>query len=532
MKLYFTGNQPRLPETDPRRDRTAGMPRLPSHLLERHRARALRPGDAPLASGSAAPNGTVYRYSRLMMCHQLLQNREQLDELDAAMSVQGIQVDRSGLGGKDLSPRFHRASLKLGERAAPAALDAWQVLQNIRGAAAGGRCSSDILGRMRLEHLLIGSALQGAGAMFATDDEGWPGGGVPDPGNYIFQNYSGRLPVDIAVPMPIRRPLSQIPGGRRPVVAVLDSGVAPEHPAFEISERQENADTFITVDSQLQDVLRGEADQEAPIIDGPWDSVTTDDSLTGEVASHYGHGTFIAGLIRQIAPDAQVRSIRVMQNDGVVYEHECLGALTALAEEVERARNGDDTAQPVDAVCLSFGYVDESPDDQVSGGLQAVVQRLTALGVPVIAAAGNGASTRPFYPAAFAAEPRPQQAAPVISVGALNPSGSVAMFSNGGPWVSCFATGAALVSTYPSGVNGSDNPGRTSHLGDRMRESFDPDNFGAGYAIWSGTSFSAPVVAAKLAAALVENAEIAELAPHDAPAVTHRVQSAIKAIGG
>ena len=199
---------------------------------------------------------------------------------------------------------------------------------------------------------------------------------------------------------------------------------------------------------------------------------------------------------------------------------------------MERARDGDDTAQPVDAICLSFGYVDEDPDDKVHGALSTVIKRLTALGVPVIAAAGNYASARPFYPAAFAAEPQPQQAAPVISVGALNPNGSVAMFSNEGPWVSCYATGAALASTYPTYADGADYPARGNKRGGRHRESLDPDDFGSGYAVWSGTSFAAPLVAGKLAAALVANADIADLAATDTQSVTHRVQSAIKAIGG
>jgi hypothetical protein len=38
----------------------------------------------------------------------------------------------------------------------------------------------------------------------------------------------------------------------------------------------------------------------------------------------------------------------------------------------------------------------------------------------------------------------------VISVGALNLNGTKAMFSNDGDWVTAFALGAAVVSTYPS----------------------------------------------------------------------------------
>ncbi|HZE40718.1 MAG TPA: S8/S53 family peptidase [Stackebrandtia sp.] len=534
MKLYFTGETPRLPESNSRRDRTAGVPNLPDSLLDRHRARVLRPGDAPLAAGSPTPGSTIYRYNRVLMCHRLLGNDEQLAELDAALAVHGMRIDREHLGKVPHDKRMRRARVTLGERATPDTVDAWRVLQTLRGAVSGGRCSQDVLKRLRLEHLLVGSALQGAGAAWVgTERTGSPGSGGPfENGGPAGYTYPSRTPVDMVLPMPSRRPLEALTGKRRPVIAVLDSGVTPAHPAFDISDRQEQRDTFITVDSKLQELLANEADPESPHIEGPWDSMDTDGSLLGEVTSHFGHGTFISGVIRQLAPDAQVRSIRVMQNDGIVYEHECLGALTALADEVERARNGDDSADPVDIVSLSFGYVDEDPDDQVHGALRDAIGRLTSLGVPVIAAAGNFASNRPFYPAAFAAEPQPQQAAPVISVGALNPNETLAMFTNEGPWVSCYATGASLVSTYPTYADGDASPSLANDHGTRYRESLDPDDFTSGYAIWSGTSFAAPIAAAKLASAMIDNSDLADLAPQDAQSVTHRVQSAIKAIGG
>ena len=533
MKILFTGETPRLPESDPQRDRSAGVPRLSDHLLTKHHARLLRPDDAPVMAGAAAPGATVYRYNRLLMCHRLLGDQEKLSEMDQALASRGLRVDRSVLGKGPLSPRFHRVDVAVGDAERPGTVDAWQVLQNLRGAVDLGHCSPEVTSRMRLEHLMVGSALQGAGAFLGMgDDQGEPRGGVPVPGNYLARAYSGRMPVDLVVPMPRRRPLSAVPGGRRPVVAVLDSGVSPTHPAFEVSERQDRADTFVTVDSALQEELAAGADPESPQIHGPWDVMVTESSLTGEITSHFGHGTFITGLIRQLAPDAQVRSIRVMHNDGMVYEHECLAALVSLVEEVERARAGDPTAQPVDLVCLSFGYTDEDPDDRPGGPIAAAIDRLTDLGVPVVAAAGNYASTRPFYPAAFAAGSRPQQAAPVISVGALNPNGSVAMFSNDGPWVSCFATGAALVSTFPTYADGAENPWRSSRPGGRHRETMDPDDFGSGYAVWSGTSFAAPLVAARLAAALLDHADTTDLASQELAAVTHRVQAAVKAIGG
>lgn len=39
----------------------------------------------------------------------------------------------------------------------------------------------------------------------------------------------------------------------------------------------------------------------------------------------------------------------------------------------------------------------------------------------------------------------------------------------------------------------------------RTREGFDPDNFAAGFGIWSGTSFAAPLLAGQIAATLLRD---------------------------
>jgi subtilisin family serine protease len=89
---------------------------------------------------------------------------------------------------------------------------------------------------------------------------------------------------------------------------------------------------------------------------------------------------------------------------------------------------------------------------------------------------------------------------PLLSVGALNPDGSTALFSNGGDWVLAFEVGAALVSTFPVTFNGGAQPSvRVETYTGRPRSTIDPDSFASGFGTWSGTSFSAPVLAARLA---------------------------------
>ena len=99
-----------------------------------------------------------------------------------------------------------------------------------------------------------------------------------------------------------------------------------------------------------------------------------------------------------------------------------------------------------------------------------------------------------------------EDSVPIVAARALNPNGStVALFSNDGPWIGCSAPGGAVFSTMPA-FNGGNQPLArvTSDFGSgvRVRESIDPDDFRGGFAVWSGTSFAAPLIAGAVASAL------------------------------
>jgi subtilisin family serine protease len=89
---------------------------------------------------------------------------------------------------------------------------------------------------------------------------------------------------------------------------------------------------------------------------------------------------------------------------------------------------------------------------------------------------------------------------PVVSVGALNPNlSSDALFSNTGPWVCAYAEGAAVLSTMPVTFQGGLQAQAATKAFGRTRSSIDPDDFSGGFAVWSGTSFAAPLLAGRLA---------------------------------
>ncbi|WP_204043351.1 S8 family peptidase, partial [Acrocarpospora phusangensis] len=249
-----------------------------------------------------------------------------------------------------------------------------------------------------------------------------------------------------------------------------------------------------------------------PVIEGHEDEPVTGRPLLGLVNAQVGHATFEAGLIHQLAPDARILNLRAMFPDGLVSEHALHLALEYLLELVVASQRDPATGLFVDVVSLSCGYFNESSDDRVyTQSVERLVDEIRSRGVMVVAAAGNHAATRAFYPSGLAGipdkEPRTYERAPIFGVGAANPNGTIAIFSNGGEAIKYFAPGAMLVSTFPPDIRGSAGP-EMEIRGKRngrpwIRASYDPDDFSSGFALWSGTSFAAPVVAGQVLAHLI-----------------------------
>jgi hypothetical protein len=197
------------------------------------------------------------------------------------------------------------------------------------------------------------------------------------------------------------------------------------------------------------------------------------------IPDYAGHGTFVAGVARCMAPSARVVVTRDFNKAGAISEHEIVLRLheaLGLSPDVINLSAGGSTRK--DLPLLGFEAFWESYRHYK--------------GLVLVASAGNNSSRRPFWPAAF-----PQ----VVGVGALAANGRArAHFSDHGPWVDVYAPGEDLVNAYARGVY-------------HYRE---PPNTGShhfhGMCKWSGTSFAAPLVAGLIAARITRTGENARQA--------------------
>jgi Subtilase family len=331
--------------------------------------------------------------------------------------------------------------------------------------------------------------------------------------------------------------------GRRPVVAVLDTGV-PAHTLLDVKAEEGGGyaigpDGFVAVDGDIQMAIRLEGEQAVAsgdrsrqVIRHPWDSPVTAGRLAGEVDTETGHGMFIADIVRQVASDARVLAVRIMHSDGIAYEGDLICALSLLADRVAAAEEGD-LAAMVDVVSLSLGYFSESAAAVAYGsGLLQVIDVLLGLGVVVVASAGTYSTSRRFYPAAFAERPTPADRVPLISVGALKPN-HAPVYSNSGEWITAWAYGAATASPFPADVSEFFFEGRHDKMR-APRDGPDPDDFSGGLGGWSGPSFAAPQVAAQIVRQLLAGAVADPALRLDRPgevAAVNRVTQALVSLG-
>lgn len=492
--------------------------RAPSpDLLARRAGRALDPVSAVRFRDQRLQT-TVYAGSQL-----LIRPTEHEDDIVAKLTTAADSLDLdivvndvderlramardAGIGPEDPQPLVLRVDLHPRWGEGPVSPpDAWPVLQAFRALYPPDRPERNAV---QLDHVITsqsGPDTNGNPYWRVPGTTGNPYWRVPgstgnpywrvpgDLGEYATPGFGGRTPVSWVGAGPVRCPDEWMGRRRRPVVALLDTGVGA-HPWL--------PDTIIDRHPRCGALSIGLTDPTT----APDDPAVVMNTLIGGLDATSGHGTFIAGLIRQKCPDANILAIRVIQGDGVVDEGDLLEALNMLWLRQKLAIINRRSDELIDLVSMSLGYYHEELNDVAFDPfLLAPLRALAQLGVAVITSAGNDATTRPMYPAAFAPYPgglipNPERdELPVVSVGAKNPDGSIALFSNEGPWVRAHRPGASLVSTLPA-FDASSSPSLevVKRIG-QVRATIDPDDFTSGFGLWSGTSFAAPILVGEVA---------------------------------
>ncbi|MFN8491565.1 MAG: S8 family serine peptidase [Caldilineaceae bacterium] len=215
--------------------------------------------------------------------------------------------------------------------------------------------------------------------------------------------------------------------GANTVVAVLDTGIQLNHPAFggKLAPGYDFIDNDNTPDEDFAHL-----------------------DLTG-VDLLAGHGTHVAEIVHQVAPDANIMPVRVLDAHG-------LTDAFIVAQGIQYAVQHGATV-----INLSLGTTDKSAllDDVI----QSAVEHTN---VVVVASAGNANSSIKQWPAASSY---------ALAVTAIGADKQKASFANYGSWVDMAAPGDTIFSAFPIDA----------------------------YAWWSGTSMAAPFVAGQ--AALIQS---------------------------
>jgi subtilase family protein len=248
------------------------------------------------------------------------------------------------------------------------------------------------------------------------------GGGTASPNNIIGRGDRGGESFDDhdtwrlggayfaqpAIPK-VRIPQARaVTEGLNEVIAILDTGVDPNHPLFAPNITHINLVEDYTV---------------LPPVAGALESRNgLDDDGDGVVDRGFGHGTHVAGIVFTGARKATLRIYKVLDDEG-------RGTAFGLALAIKAAAD-----YGVHVINLSLRL--DGDDTEV----HHAIDYCTGLGIAVVASAGNGATDEPQYPAAYDG---------VISVTAVDNNDVKAPFANFGSTVDLSAPGVEIISTIP-----------------------------------------------------------------------------------
>ena len=275
------------------------------------------------------------------------------------------------------------------------------------------------------------SAWAGGNSAWAGGNSAWAGG--TSGGSGPFTTFAENLPLWNMVNLSAGQKAAPALG-RGIKVAVIDTGVDLNHPAF-----------------------KGHLDTASG-----WDYVGNDATPQDEPGTNaglnkgYGHGTAVADIILQVAPNATIVPYRVLGPDGG-------GDLASVILAISRA-----TSRGVKVINLSLGST------TYSLALEIAIVSAIKSGVIVVASSGNTGDNNVTYPANSSALVQLATGGGLMGVGSVNKDQFPSSFSTWGANLNLLAPGEGVATAFPGGQ-------RT---------------------LATGTSFSTPVVSGAAALAM------------------------------
>ncbi len=255
----------------------------------------------------------------------------------------------------------------------------------------------------------------------------------------------------------------------RGIVAIIDTGVDPNHPVLKASlvDGYDFTRDLPGIPNEINDLTQSTAhileQSTAHILEAQTTQVLSGSTLAlldqstahilegTPLPSAFGHGTMVAGIVHLVAPTAKIMPLKAFNADGTTDLCNILRAIYFAADHGASVIN------------MSFSFPDASIE------LQRAIEYAYEHDVLLVAASGNEGLVTRRYPASFNN---------VVGVASTDLLDQQSVFSNRGSSVADLsAPGEEIITTYPAGL----------------------------YAAGWGTSFSAPFVAG--AAALLNQTD-------------------------
>ena len=196
--------------------------------------------------------------------------------------------------------------------------------------------------------------------------------------------------------------------GQGVVVAVLDTGVDADHELL-VGRIDPGGYNFVDDNTDIADVPTG-LDRDG---DGQFDEM-------------FGHGTFVAGVILMVAPDASILPVKVLDSEGFSNVFRIVQGLYYAID------------QGVDVINLSLGTRSHNHI------LRNAVDDAVSAGIVVVAASGNEDREHPGQ--------MPALEETTLGISSVDANGLKSSFSNYGDYVSLSAPGHDVVSAMPGGA--------------------------------------------------------------------------------